>query len=47
MKSLLTRHWLAKLLSLLLATGIWLLVNNRITTDKNNTSKPVPSAHKE
>lgn len=27
MKELLTRHWLAKLLSLLLAIGIWFLVN--------------------
>ncbi len=39
MKELLTRHWLAKLLSLLLATGIWFLVNNRVRTeslDQNN-----------
>lgn len=47
MKELLTRHWLSKLLSLLLAIGIWFLVNDRIksggSSDTNIKRAPADS----
>lgn len=47
LQTLLIQHWPAKLLSLLLAIGIWFLVNSRIKAEFNSEksyNKPTATA---